>query len=64
MSWQDPELQDPLTLSINDSYQKQNLSPHDQRTAPPGCDYGCEAPHIRVVIKEEEEGWTVTETSE
>ncbi|XP_059189447.1 zinc finger protein 37-like isoform X2 [Centropristis striata] len=59
--FEDPELQDPLSLSLNESYDDQNLPRHDSKKAPASPDYNCETPEIRVIIKEEEEGWTVSE---
>ncbi|KAF7662364.1 hypothetical protein LDENG_00237300 [Lucifuga dentata] len=63
-AWKDRELQDPLSLSLNDKYDDQN-SPYDNsRKAPANPDYNCETPGITVIIKEEEDGWTVTEKNE
>lgn len=61
---QDPELQDPLSLSLNENYDDQNLPHHDSKKAPASPDYNCETPEIQVIIKEEEEGWTVSENRE
>ncbi|GLD63927.1 uncharacterized protein AKAME5_001549900 [Lates japonicus] len=62
--FEDPELQDPLSLSLNESYDDQNLPHHDPKKAPASPDYNCETPEIRVIIKEEEDGWTVSENYE
>lgn len=64
MSQQDPELQEPLSLSLNENYDDQNLAHHDQKKSPASPDYNCETPDIRVIIKEEEDGWTVSENRE
>ncbi|XP_022066741.1 zinc finger protein 37-like isoform X1 [Acanthochromis polyacanthus] len=62
--FEDPELQDPLSLSLNENYGNQT-SPHQEpKKAPASPDYNCETPEIRVIIKEEEEGWTVSENHE
>ncbi|KAF3852606.1 hypothetical protein F7725_005961 [Dissostichus mawsoni] len=60
----DPDLQDPLSLSLNENYNGQNLPRHDTKKAPTSPGYDCETPDIRVIIKEEEEGWTVSENHE
>ncbi|XP_076583725.1 uncharacterized protein LOC143319043 [Chaetodon auriga] len=60
--FEDPELQDPLSLSLNENYDDQNSPHHDSKKASP--DYSCETPEIQVIIKEEEEGWTVSENHE
>ncbi|KAI3352523.1 hypothetical protein L3Q82_005468 [Scortum barcoo] len=57
----DPELQDPLSLSLNENYDDQNSPDHDSKKAPASPDYNCETPDIQVIIKEEEDGWTVSE---
>lgn len=62
--FEDPELQDPLSPSLNENYSDQS-SPHQEpKKAPASPDYSCEIPEIRVIIKEEEEGWTVSENNE
>ncbi|XP_070683767.1 zinc finger protein 37-like [Pempheris klunzingeri] len=58
--FEDPELQDPLSLSLNENYDDQS-SPHDSKKAPASPEYNCETPEIQVIIKEEEDGWTVSE---
>lgn len=58
--FEDPELQDPLSLSLNENCSDQS-SP---KKAPASPDYTCEIPEIRVIIKEEEDGWTVSENNE
>ncbi|XP_070771424.1 uncharacterized protein, partial [Enoplosus armatus] len=62
--FEDPELQDPLSLSLNENYDDQNSPHHDSKKAPASPDYNCETPEIQVIIKEEEEGWTVSENHE
>ncbi|XP_033181998.1 zinc finger protein 3 homolog isoform X2 [Anabas testudineus] len=62
--FEDPELQDPLSLSLNENYDDQNSPHHDTNRASASPDYNCETPEIRVIIKEEEEGWTVSENHE
>ncbi|KAM8771974.1 uncharacterized protein AB9X84_006531 [Acanthopagrus schlegelii] len=62
--FEDPELQDPLSLSLNENYDDQNLPHHDSKKAPASPDYNCDTPEIQVIIKEEEEGWTVSENHE
>ncbi|XP_071359872.1 zinc finger protein 850-like [Trachinotus anak] len=62
--FEDPELQDPLSLSLNENYDDHNLTHHDQTKSPASPDYNCETPEIRVIIKEEEDGWTVSENYE
>ncbi|XP_040000904.1 zinc finger protein 37-like isoform X2 [Xiphias gladius] len=62
--FEDPDLQDPLSLSLNENFDDQNLPHHDPRKAPASPDYNCETPEIRVIIKEEEDGWTVSENHE
>ncbi|XP_069545536.1 zinc finger protein 721-like [Brachyistius frenatus] len=62
--FEDPELQDPLSLSLNENYCDQT-SPHQEpQRAAVSPDYNCETPEIQVIIKEEEEGWTVSENHE
>lgn len=58
--FEDPELQDPLSPSLNENCSDQS-SP---KKAPASPDYTCEIPEIRVIIKEEEDGWTVSENNE
>ncbi|XP_071783750.1 uncharacterized protein LOC139933544 isoform X1 [Centroberyx gerrardi] len=62
--FEDPEFQDSLSLGLNDNYGEQNSPFHDSRKAPASPDYSCETPEIRVIIKEEEEGWSVSDNSE
>ena len=52
-----------MSLSLNENYDDQNLPHHDSKKAT-SPDYNCETPEIQVIIKEEEEGWTVSENSE
>ncbi|XP_061587280.1 zinc finger protein 286A-like isoform X2 [Cololabis saira] len=62
--FEDHELQDALSLSLNESYDDQS-SPHQEpRRELPSPIYKCETPEIQVIIKEEEEGWTVSENNE
>ncbi|XP_033943622.1 zinc finger protein 184-like [Pseudochaenichthys georgianus] len=62
--FEDPDLQDPLSLSLNENYNGQNLPQHDTKKAPTSPEYDCKTTEIRVIIKEEEEGWTVSENHE
>lgn len=62
--FEDPELQDPLSLSLNENYGDQNSPCRESKKAPSSPDYTCETPEIQVIIKEEEEGWTVSENHE
>ncbi|AWP05262.1 putative zinc finger protein 850-like [Scophthalmus maximus] len=62
---QDPELQDPLSLSLNENYNGRNSPHHDQKKAQASPDYNCDTPEIsRVIIKEEEDGWTASDNDE
>ncbi|KAM3623626.1 uncharacterized protein V6R79_013433 [Siganus canaliculatus] len=58
--FEDPELHDPLSLSLNENYAAQNAPRNDSRKASPDCN----SETIQVIIKEEEEGWTVSENHE
>ncbi|KAF0037095.1 hypothetical protein F2P81_009969 [Scophthalmus maximus] len=61
----DPELQDPLSLSLNENYNGRNSPHHDQKKAQASPDYNCDTPEIsRVIIKEEEDGWTASDNDE
>ncbi|XP_068177190.1 zinc finger protein 721-like [Antennarius striatus] len=60
-SMMDPDLQDPLSLSLNENYDSQNSPDHHSKKAAASPEYNCEIPEIKVIIKEEEEGWTVSE---
>nr|XP_019962324.1 PREDICTED: zinc finger protein Xfin-like [Paralichthys olivaceus] len=60
--FEDPELQDPLSLSEN--YDEPNLPHPDPKKAQASPDYDCETPEIHVIIKEEEDGWTVSDNHE
>ncbi|XP_029981712.1 zinc finger protein 37-like isoform X2 [Sphaeramia orbicularis] len=62
--FEDPELQDPLTLNLSVSEGDQNSSGHGSKKVPVSPDYNCGTPDIQVIIKEEEEGWTVSENYE
>uniref|UniRef100_UPI0037E75DC9 zinc finger protein 721-like n=1 Tax=Semicossyphus pulcher TaxID=241346 RepID=UPI0037E75DC9 len=62
--FEDPELQDPLSLSLNENYDDQNSQHHDSKIAQASPDYNCETPEIQVIIKEEEDGWTVSDNYE
>ncbi|XP_067354020.1 zinc finger protein 37-like isoform X2 [Channa argus] len=62
--FEEPELQDPLSLSLNETYDAQNSPHYDPKSTPASPDYNCETPEIRVIIKEEEESWTVSENYE
>lgn len=53
-----------MSLSLNENYDDQNSPHHDSKKAPASPDYNCETPEIQVIIKEEEEGWIVSENSE
>lgn len=57
--FENPELQDPLTLNLSVSEGDQTSSGHGPKKAPVSPDYNCETPEIQVIIKEEEEGWTM-----
>ncbi|XP_068607180.1 zinc finger protein 436-like [Brachionichthys hirsutus] len=57
----DPDLQDPLSPSINENYPGQNSPDHLSKKASVSPDYNYESPEVQVIIKEEEEGWTVSE---
>ncbi|XP_060949352.1 zinc finger protein 37-like isoform X1 [Limanda limanda] len=59
--FQDPELQDPLSLGEN--YDERN-SHHNPKKAQASPDFDCETPEIHVIIKEEEDGWTVSDNHE
>lgn len=63
---QDDELQDPLSLSLNENYDQQNSSHYKPRRTPASPDYNCGTPDIQVIIKdeEEEEAWTVSDNRE
>ena len=63
MSSQDPELQDPLSLGENYDDER-NLPHHDPKKAQASPDYDCETPEIHVIIKEEEDSWTVSDNRE
>lgn len=63
--FEDPELQDPLSLSLNENYNGRNSPHHDQKKAQASPDYNCDTPEIsRVIIKEEEDGWTASDNDE
>ncbi|KAA8595283.1 hypothetical protein FQN60_012418 [Etheostoma spectabile] len=62
--FEDPELPDPLSLSLNESFDDQNSPRDDSKRAPASPDYNCETPEIQVIIKEEEESWTASENQE
>lgn len=53
-----------MSLSLDENYDDQNSPHHDSKKAPASPDYNCETPEIQVIIKEEEEGWIVSENSE
>ncbi len=53
-----------MSLSLNENYDDQNSPHHDSKKAQESPDYNCETPEIQVIIKEEEEGWTVSENRE
>lgn len=53
-----------MSLSFNKDYEDENLIPHDSKKAQTSPDYNSETPEIHVIIKEEEEGWAVSENSE
>eukprot|EP00066_Takifugu_rubripes_P021910 XP_011611176.1 PREDICTED: zinc finger protein 845-like [Takifugu rubripes] len=57
--FEDSEVEDPLSPSLNEKHDEQN-SEHRESASP---DNTWEVPDI-VVIKEEEEGWTVSENNE
>ncbi|MED6236037.1 hypothetical protein ATANTOWER_003513, partial [Ataeniobius toweri] len=60
-SKKDPGLQDPLSLSLNGKYCGQTSGQQKERKAPGSLGYTCDPPEIQVVIKEEDENWTVSE---
>ncbi|KAM6939489.1 uncharacterized protein FYW49_007203 [Xenentodon cancila] len=64
MLLQNHELQDPLSLSLNKSYDDQSSPHQDPRREPSSPIYNCETPAIQVIIKEEEECWTESENNE
>ncbi|KAM9856515.1 uncharacterized protein ACBR49_000242 isoform 2-T2 [Aulostomus maculatus] len=59
--FEDPELQDPFSLNLNENYGDQNSPCRESKKASASPDYTCETPDFQVIIKEEEEGWTVSE---
>lgn len=61
---QDTGFQDTSSMTFPEEYKGQNLIPLDSRSSPAGPDARSETPEIHVVIKEEEEGWTVSDNSE
>ncbi|MEQ2194109.1 hypothetical protein XENOCAPTIV_023467 [Xenoophorus captivus] len=56
--FEDPGLQDPLSLSLNGKYCGQTSGQQKERKAPGSLGYTCDPPEIQVVIKEEDENWT------
>lgn len=62
--FEDPELQDPLSLRLNENYDDKNSQQQETKKALESPDYNCETPDIQVIIKEEEEGWIVSENHE
>lgn len=52
-----------MSLNLTGDYEGQNLIPDSKKTAA-SPDSRSETPEIHVIIKEEEEGWTVSENSE
>ncbi|XP_033181136.1 zinc finger protein 354A-like isoform X3 [Mastacembelus armatus] len=62
--FEDRELQDPLSLNVNEKFDDQNSLHHDTKKALADPDYNCDTSEIRVIIKEEEEGWSVSENHE
>lgn len=52
-----------MSPGLNEKYEEQNSAPHHSKKASASLDYACEVANI-VVIKEEEEGWTVSGKSE
>lgn len=53
-----------MSLNFTEDYKGQNLIPLDSKKSPASPDARSETPEIHVIIKEEEEGWTVSENSE
>lgn len=62
--FEEPDLQDPLSLSLNENYDEHSFQRHDSRKAQASPEYSCETQGIQVIIKEEEDGWTVSENYE
>ncbi|XP_055363713.1 zinc finger protein 37-like isoform X2 [Betta splendens] len=62
--FEDHELQDSLSLSLNENCDKLNSSHYDPKRTPVSPDYTCDTPDIQVIIKEEEEVWTVSDNQE
>nr|XP_020499676.1 zinc finger protein 850-like [Labrus bergylta] len=62
--FEDPDHQDPLLLSLNENYDDQNLQHPDTKKGHVSLEYNHESPEIHVIIKEEEDGWTVSENYE
>ncbi|KAM7009246.1 uncharacterized protein LKV04_001217 isoform 2-T2 [Tautogolabrus adspersus] len=62
--FEDPDHQDPLLLSLNENYDDQNLQHPDSKKGHASLEYNHESPEIQVIIKEEEDGWTVSENYE
>ncbi|XP_075320164.1 uncharacterized protein LOC142379000 isoform X2 [Odontesthes bonariensis] len=62
--FEDPEVQDPLSQSLKENCGDQTSPKQDPIKAPESPGYDCEIPEIQVIIKEEEEGWTVSENYE
>ncbi|XP_041640648.1 zinc finger protein 852-like [Cheilinus undulatus] len=62
--FEDPDLQDPLSLSLNENYNDQNSQYPDSKKAQGSPENRCETPEIQVIIKEEEDGWTASENNE
>ncbi|XP_072240795.1 uncharacterized protein [Leuresthes tenuis] len=62
--FEDPELQDPLSQSLKENCGDQTSPKQEPEKAPGSPGSNCETPEIRVIIKEEEEGWTVSENHE
>lgn len=53
-----------MSLRFTEDFKGQNLVPLDSKKSPASPDARSETPEIHVIIKEEEEGWTVSDNSE
>ncbi|KAM9770905.1 uncharacterized protein ACNS7B_012994 [Menidia menidia] len=62
--FEDPELKDQLSRSLNENSGEQSSPRQEPRKSPGSPCYNCETPEIQLVIKEEEEGWIVNEYHE
>ncbi|XP_008435018.1 zinc finger protein 37-like isoform X1 [Poecilia reticulata] len=62
--FEDPGLQDPLSLGLNENRCGQTARQQQEREAAGSPGYTCNTPEIQVIIKEEEDSWTVSENYE